>query len=225
MFTGYTEQTVEFLWSLRLNNNKEWFLAHKAEYETLVKQPTVALANALFEHLREKYPKYDWKLHISRIYRDARRLYGRGPMNDHLWFVIFTDKAVHPAFYFSFQPDNYHFGMGCWSEGNVLMQRFRRQVQLDPAPAERLARKFARQKTFVLYGEPYKRPKFSATPLLNDWVNRREIGFHCERMHGEWSFGAQLYDTVREGFDFLMPYYKYFSTLPELEEQEERTPS
>ena len=69
--TLYSEKTVEFLWSLRLNNSREWFRAHKAEYETLMLRPTKDLANALFEHLCDKAPQHDWKLHISRIYRDA----------------------------------------------------------------------------------------------------------------------------------------------------------
>ena len=90
--TTYSEKTVEFLWSLRLNNSREWFQAHKAEYEALMHRPTKELADALFEHLRGKYPKHDWNLHISRIYRDARRLYGRGPMNDHLWFTLWADR-------------------------------------------------------------------------------------------------------------------------------------
>lgn len=214
----YTEQTVEFLWNLRLNNNKEWFLAHKQAYEHLMLAPTKDLANAVFEYMRDKYPKYDWKLHISRIYRDARRLYGRGPMNDHLWFTIFTDKEKHPAFYFGFEPEGYDYGMGCWSEGGVMQQRFRRQAAVDPAPAEKLARRLARQREFVLWGEPYKKPKYTATPLLDDWVNRKNIGFHSEHLHGEGGFGRGLYDTLCSAFDWLMPYYVYFSTLPELEE-------
>ena len=220
-FSGYSEQTVEFLWGLRLNNNKEWFLAHKQDYETLMRGPTKALGEAMLAHMQEKYPKYDWKLHLSRIYRDARRLFGRGPMNDHLWFTVYTDKAVHPAFYFGFEPEGYDYGMGCWSEGQVLMQRFRRQLSVDPAPAEALARRFQRQKEFVLWGQLYKKKKFEAGPLLTDWVNRRELGFHSQHLHGEDGFGPGLYDRLCGAWDWLMPFYRYFSTLPEMEEYEE----
>ena len=58
--TCYSEQTVEFLWALRLNNSREWFQAHKEDYERLMLRPTKDLANALFDHLRDKYPKHDW---------------------------------------------------------------------------------------------------------------------------------------------------------------------
>ena len=32
MFTGYSDQTVDFLWGIRFNNDRDWFLAHKEDY-------------------------------------------------------------------------------------------------------------------------------------------------------------------------------------------------
>ena len=43
-FQGYTQGTVDFLWGLRLNNERSWFLAHKGEFLELVDAPTRALA-------------------------------------------------------------------------------------------------------------------------------------------------------------------------------------
>ena len=219
--TNYSEKTVEFLWSLRLNNSREWFQAHKQEYEELMLRPTKELANALFDHLRDKYPKHDWNLHISRIYRDARRLYGRGPMNDHLWFTLWADREEEsaPAFWFSFTPEGWDCGMGLWSAGkNLGMERFRAAVRLDPAPAEALAKKLQRQSVFVLGGESYKKPKMETTPLLMPWVNKKWLGLEHRAAHDEISLSDRLFPFVRDGWDWLMPFYEYFLTLPELEE-------
>lgn len=218
----YTENTVDFLWRLRLNNSREWFKEHKEEYERLMLAPTKALADALYCHFTEAYAKHEWSLHLSRIYRDARRLYGRGPMNDHLWFALYADgkRDAAPAFYFGFEPEGYDYGMGCWHGGNIVMARFRKRIAVDPKPAEQLARRFAKQDVFALYGEPYKKPKLQTTPVLQDWANRRELGFHCERPHDGISLSDRLLSTVREGFDFLMPCFDYLATLPELEEYE-----
>ena len=30
-FTGFSPETIDFLWGIRMNNNREWFLAHKAK--------------------------------------------------------------------------------------------------------------------------------------------------------------------------------------------------
>ena len=32
MFTGFTPETVDFLWGIRMNNNRDWFLEHKKQY-------------------------------------------------------------------------------------------------------------------------------------------------------------------------------------------------
>ena len=29
MFTGFTPETIDFLWGIRMNNNRDWFLEHK----------------------------------------------------------------------------------------------------------------------------------------------------------------------------------------------------
>lgn len=216
MFEGYTEQSVEYVWQLRLNNNKEWFLAHKQQYETQLLAPTKGLAYALQEHLAKTYPKYNWNVHISRIYRDARRLHGRGPMNDHLWFSIYADAdkdEMIPAFYFGFEPEGYDYGMGCWKQHGEMMRRLRADVIKQPEKLDKLRRQFEKQTVFQLHGEPYKRPKVQVKKELMAWVNRKYLGFHCECLHGEAGFGRGLYDTVKNGYETLMPLYEYFYQL------------
>ena len=214
--TIYTEKTVEFLWSLRLNNSREWFQAHKADYEALMLRPTRDLANALFDHLGDKHPNHQWNLHISRIYRDARRLYGRGPMNDHLWFTLWADReeGAGPAFWFSFTPEGWDCGMGLWPGGSVALARFRAQLQRDPAPAEALARRLAAQSTFALTGECYKKPKIQTTPLLQPWADRKWLGLECTRPHSDLSLSENLYPFIRDGWEFLFPFFEYFQNLP-----------
>ena len=31
-FQGYTQQTVDFMWGIRFNNERGWFLEHKDEH-------------------------------------------------------------------------------------------------------------------------------------------------------------------------------------------------
>ncbi len=86
MFTGYTDQTVDVFWGIRFNNDRAWFAEHKQEFQDAVMTPTKALAGELYDWFQETYPDLHLNVHISRIYRDARRLFGRGPLNDHIWF-------------------------------------------------------------------------------------------------------------------------------------------
>ena len=78
MFTGYTDQTVDVFWGIRFNNDRAWFAEHKQEFQDAVMAPTKALAAELYDWFQADYPDLHLNLHISRIYRDARRLFGRG---------------------------------------------------------------------------------------------------------------------------------------------------
>lgn len=44
MFAGFCQQTNEFLWGIRLNNQRDWFQAHKQEFLDYVQTPMRQLA-------------------------------------------------------------------------------------------------------------------------------------------------------------------------------------
>ena len=103
MFTGYTDQTVDVFWGIRFNNDRAWFAEHKQEFQDAVMAPTKALAAELYDWFQADYPDLHLNLHISRIYRDARRLFGRGPLNDHIWFSFqnaIENRGEAPCFWF-----------------------------------------------------------------------------------------------------------------------------
>lgn len=89
MFRGFSPETIEFLWGIRFNNEKSWFEAHKQDYLTHLYQPMKELGADVQDKMLERFPKSQLNLKISRIYRDARRLFGRGPYKDHLWLTLF----------------------------------------------------------------------------------------------------------------------------------------
>ena len=73
-FKGFTPQTGAFLWELSFHNERPWFLAHKEEFETVLNRPFRALCAQTLALMRERFPARDFDAHVSRIYRDARRL-------------------------------------------------------------------------------------------------------------------------------------------------------
>ena len=48
MFTGFTPETIDFLWGIRMNNNRDWFLEHKKQYTDTLYEPMKALGADLF---------------------------------------------------------------------------------------------------------------------------------------------------------------------------------
>lgn len=94
MFTGFTQDTVDFLWNIRFNNDRAWFEENKQTYLSHVQRPMKALGEALYAYMADHYPKLGLNLHVSRIYRDARRLFGRGPYKDHLWLSLRVESEA-----------------------------------------------------------------------------------------------------------------------------------
>ena len=55
MFTGYSDATVDFMWGIRFNNERGWFMEHKQEYLDHLYGPTAALAKEVYEDFVSKY--------------------------------------------------------------------------------------------------------------------------------------------------------------------------
>ena len=142
MFQGFSQEAVDFLWGIRFNNERGWFEARKEEYLTLVAGPMRELGEQVHAAVEEEFPKLGLNLHVSRIYRDARRLHGRGPYKDHLWFTLRRPKeewVSQPAFYFELAPEYYSMGMGWYDATPLTMAKLRARIDRDPKPLERLA--------------------------------------------------------------------------------------
>ena len=106
MFQGFSRETGEFLWELGFHNERPWFLEHKEQFERCLNQPFKDLAKETGALLQQRFPELDIEGHVSRIYRDARRLFGRGPYKDHLWFTLWDSAAGKdgPAFWLQLGP-------------------------------------------------------------------------------------------------------------------------
>ena len=217
MFQGFSQEAVEFLWGIRFNNERGWFEAHKEEYLTLVAGPMRELGEQVHAAVEEEFPKLGLNLHVSRIYRDARRLHGRGPYKDHLWFTLRRPKeewVSQPAFYFELAPEYYSMGMGWYDATPLTMAKLRARIDRDPAAMEKLMRKLNRQKELVLETEDYKRPRAPApSKLLEPWYRARSFTIcHNDKLTDEL-FSRDIVERLRQDFTFLLPYYDYFVTL------------
>ena len=218
MFNGFTDETVDFMWGIRFNNEKPWFEAHKQTYLTHFYQPMRELEEELYGWFAEQRPKLPLRGRVSRIYRDARRLHGRGPYKDCLWLSVEAPAesvwVSQPTFWFELGPEEWSYGLGYYSATPATMMKLRARMERDPCVMEKLTRGLDRQTEFSLEGEPYKRPKEGApSPLLARWYEKKSFSIgHYEKLD-EILFSRALVDRLKTGFAFLLPYYDYFVTL------------
>jgi uncharacterized protein (TIGR02453 family) len=89
MSSPFTRKTVAFLRALKRNNDREWFKARKADYETHVRGPMIALLARLADDFRSFAPELvaDPKVSLFRIYRDTRFSADKTPLK--------TNAAAH----------------------------------------------------------------------------------------------------------------------------------
>ena len=205
-------KSIDFLWELTLNNQRPWFQAHKEEFTAVLNKPFQALARETERLLKEKLPKRDLRLHISRIYRDARRLFGRGPYHDHLWFSLQRMEAASrgPMLWFELGLEGSSHGLGFWDQTAAQAEAFRRHMDRDLTRFERLVNGIPHREQSRLWGEEYKRPKGDRGELLNPWYNRRHLSVGYENFFGDRLFDRQLPELLAESFSGLMPMYDFF---------------
>ncbi|MBL4729836.1 MAG: DUF2461 domain-containing protein [Sulfurimonas sp.] len=128
-FTGFSKKTLPFLKAIGKNNNKEWFLTHKSEYEELILNPSRAFVVEMGEHLQALEPTINAEPKINkslyRIYRDTRRMgANKAPIKERIGIIFWqgnTKRMQSSSFYFHFSPKELYVAVGVrWFEKPML---------------------------------------------------------------------------------------------------------
>lgn len=211
MFTGFTPETMDFLWGIRMNNNRDWFTQHKGDYVRTLYEPMKELGQAVFQPFLERPGNL---LKVSRIYRDAR-MHPPTPYKESLWLCIRRDVdwwAENPCLYFELNPEGANYGFFYWKPRTSMLEDFRRNISAKPDDFLKLI-----SDTEAAVGQPvtaecYKRPKPTDDPALIPYFAwKGQIGCTREIAPGDRLFGSQLEEEVSGFFEALTPLYEYFN--------------
>lgn len=218
MFQGYTDETFEFFMAIRFNNNKEFFHGSHDWYLRAVREPSLALAEALapiVEKLDAELERRPNRV-VSRINRDIRFSRDKSPYRDHIWLSFKQpreDEKGVPGVYFEITTEGAAYGMGFYKENRSLMNAFRRRIALEPeafldawAPA---------RNEFNLYTNSMKRIKIpdDLHPELLPWYPARS--FYLEKEITDFSLlkSPALVDEIIDGYLKLKPLYDYIHAI------------
>lgn len=213
MFEGYTPETIDFLWGIRMNNYREWFQAHKTQYVNTLYEPTKALGAELFRLFVDKPGTI---LKVSRIYKDAR-MHPEVPYKESLWICVRQAVdwwAENPCLFFEICPDGASYGFSLWHPRPGIMERFRREIVAEPDTFLSLLESTQRSVGMTVTAQCYKRPQQPEDPRLAPYFAWKN-DIDCIR-HEEVSpelFGPALADRVSEFFTGLIPLYDYFCRI------------
>jgi uncharacterized protein (TIGR02453 family) len=128
----FTPELFRFLTRLKRNNNRDWFLSHKDEYEAHVRQPALQFITDFAG------PLYDLAPHLVsdprgtrgslfRIYRDTRFSSDKRPYKTHLAMRFsHRGKDVHsPGFYLHLEPAGCFAASGLWHPESATLLKVR----------------------------------------------------------------------------------------------------
>ncbi len=214
-FTGFSQETLNFLFQIRINNYRSWFEENKNRYQQFVQLPMQQLVDSLGDYWAGLDPLVDAnsKKCISRIYRDIRFSKDKTPYRDHLW-CTFKRPAINwqdaPAYYFEISPEGYSYGMGMYMASKDTMDRFRAFIETQPLVFKELIQTYEQQTVFKLEGERYKRvlkPELNLDETLRSWYQLKSFYFVCNKGIEKNLFSEQLLEELKKGFDLLAPFY------------------
>ncbi|ATW28236.1 DUF2461 domain-containing protein [Candidatus Formimonas warabiya] len=219
MFQGFSEGTIQFLQGLKENNNKAWFEANKPTYQNFVQEPLRELVDELgpfmlsIDALFEISPKKA----ISRINRDIRFSHDKSPYRSNMWISFkrqYLDWKAEPTYFFEIFPDFYRYGMGFYCTPRETMDKLREMIDEKKKDFQQIHHLYQSQNIFRIEGEKYKRIlNANLTAELNEWYQRKEVYFVCNRNIDELLFEKELVPVLRDGFKILEPFYHYFLRL------------
>ncbi|MDH5761095.1 MAG: TIGR02453 family protein, partial [Gemmatimonadota bacterium] len=114
----FGKATFDFLADLAAHNDRDWFAAHKADYESAVKEPALRFIQDFTPHLEALSPHFHaGPRSLFRIHRDTRFSNDKRPYKTHtgIHFRHDTDRDVHkPGFYLHIEPEGCFAGLGIW---------------------------------------------------------------------------------------------------------------
>jgi uncharacterized protein (TIGR02453 family) len=199
-FTGFGPRAFTFLRGLARNNKKEWFEAHRDDYETQVRAPMRVLVDEIDAVLGDIAPEMrgDAKKSVFRIHRDIRFSSDKSPYKTHIaaWFFhqdagsgVGREAHGGAGYYIHVEPGACMFGGGIWMPPKFALDRIRDQIVEDGATFEKLVTAPAFKRRFGA---------LSTEALLT----RTPRGYDAAHPHEKWlrykSFtaGKKLSDTA-----------------------------
>ena len=211
-FHGFFPETIDFLWGIRFNNNREWFTEHKQDYQQYLFEPMKALSAAV----AEDYDGEDGsKLHLSRIYRDMR-MHPTTFYKESLWFCLRRPGASwleRPCLCFEVRPEGYRYGFIMVHPKAAMMDAFRIKLADHAEAFLQIVEKAERESGMRLSGDCYARPKPCEDARLAPYFALKNLYALRDLPPDDLLYSADLEQEVRRILRAWKPVYDFCQDL------------
>jgi uncharacterized protein (TIGR02453 family) len=222
----FSPATFKFLRALNRNNNRDWFLAHKADYERDVRDPFVELITdmqaplaKISGHFRADPRKNGGSM--FRIYRDTRFSGDKDPYKPWASARFFHERRHEipaPSFYVHIKPGDCFVGGGMWHPEPDALKRIRAFIADNPAAWKRATQSKAFRDHFELLGESLSRPPRGFDPgheLIEDL--KRKSFAAGEAFEESLACSSELLPYMVDSYKRIAPMIDYLCASQELE--------
>jgi TIGR02453 family protein len=222
----FTPATFRFLRALDRNNSRDWFHAHKGDYERHVREPFLQLITDLQAPLAKISPHYRADPRkvggsLYRIHRDTRFSGNKLPYKPWQGSRFFHERRHEipaPAFYLHLQPGECFAGGGMWQPEPDDLKRIRVFLADNPAAWKRATHSKTFREHFTFWGESLKRPPHGYDPTheLIDDLKRKSFAAG-ENFDEALACSSELLPFIIATFKRLAPMVDYLCAAQELE--------
>jgi len=211
------QSSFDFLNALKVNNNREWFNQHKADFEK-EQQHLQVFAEALLQkmNMHDLIETVSGKKSLYRIYRDTRFSTDKTPYKIH-WSGSFkrATKYRRGGYYFHIEPGNSFVGGGFWGPNPQDLKLIREDIAFDDAPLRAILNDPTFISTFeTLEGEQLKTtPKgFDADHEAIDLLRYKQFVLR-KRFTDAEVLDPHFVDQVNDTFKNMRPFLDYMSEV------------
>lgn len=213
----FTEQSVKFLRALKRHNTREWFNAHKADYESHVRAPMLAI----IERLATDFPRIAPDLVASprsmyRIYRDTRFSPDKTPYKTHV-SASFSHRTLpkqeSAGLYFHLAADELWIGGGLYAPQGPQLHRIREHIAANLGRFRSLVEAPAIGRMGGITGSRLKRvprgfpPDHEAAEYLR--LKQYLVG---DQLAPSLALSPRFYSSLVRRFTVLAPFIQFLNT-------------
>ena len=214
----YPPQALTFLRALKRNNRREWFQAHRDDYETSVKLPTLAIIERLAVDLQAFAPEIvaSPKSSMYRIYRDTRFSENKTPYKTHVAAVFPTrglPKGEGAGLYFHVALDGVWIGGGIYAPPSPTLHAIRDHIATNTKRLRAIVESPAfRRGIGSVEGEKLQRvPRgFPKDHAAAEYLKFKQF-FAGRELPASAATGPRFYGEILSVFRQILPLVRYLN--------------
>ena len=132
MFDTLIDDTQRFVQALARNNSRDWFQAHKGDYDAKLRDPARALLDEMSPRLT-RLTGFEVTPKLFRANRDVRFSKDKTPYNTHLHMMWSVNAGARqdPALFFGINQTEMTVGTGIMAFDKDVLADWRKMVDLD----------------------------------------------------------------------------------------------